>query len=167
MIGAPLYYWGADYMKKAEEIWATEASEDRKAILKANWEKLTEEVLEGVSPGKAFILRYVANGPRYWFDPNYDATWLWEDQDLDMGMYNQVYGVILKDYDVIGVANKISTPVFSAVGRYDLWLYHPWAEDKEKLGTISLQIFDKSAHFPELEEQALFDQKLIEWLEKN
>lgn len=167
MIGAPLYYWSEEYMKKAEEIWASEASTERKEVLKNNWEKLTDEVLDGVSPGKAFILRYIANGPRYWYDSSYDAAWLWEGQELDMGMYNQVYGVILKDYDVLGSANKISSPVFSAVGRYDLWLYHPWAENQDKIGTIALEIFDRSAHFPELEEQALFDQMLIEWLENN
>jgi len=167
MIGAPLSFWSDEFRKKADKIWESEASEERKAILAKNWESLTQDMLKKVSPGKAFVMTYIANTPRYWYSPDYNAAPLWEGIEPNMDMYNQVYDVILKDFDVFGTVRQIKAPILAAIGRHDFWFYFPWDEKKDQLAPMTCVVFDKSAHFPEVEEQALFDQKLIDWIERH
>jgi pimeloyl-ACP methyl ester carboxylesterase len=71
---------------------------------------------------------------------------------------------ILNDYDIIE-GPTISTPVFLALGRYDyVSPYILWDDRKSVLPNLSYNLFHKSAHFPMVEEQELFDKKLIEWI---
>lgn len=163
MIATPPYETRKLY-KEQDEFWESDASDERKMILKRNHERLTEDTLSKVSPGKAFWLRYVADAPKCWYDPTYDCSWLFEDSDLNMDRINRLYNEIFPEYDFTR-GDPITTPVFLAVGRYDYWLpYYLWDDYKEKLPNLSYNLFEKSGHFPQLEEQALFDKKLIAWI---
>jgi len=39
-----------------------------------------------------------------------------------------------------------------------------WDDYKDKLPNLSYNLFEKSGHYPQLEEQDLFDKKLIAWI---
>jgi hypothetical protein len=45
-----------------------------------------------------------------------------------------------------------------------LSLYYLWDDRKHVVSNLSYNLFEKSGHFPMVEEQELFDKKLLEWI---
>jgi pimeloyl-ACP methyl ester carboxylesterase len=60
---------------------------------------------------------------------------------------------------------QITVPVLIAQGRYDYGApYTVWEEHRHKLPRHTYALFDKSGHFPPLEEPERFDQTLLAWV---
>lgn len=151
--------------KSSQAFWDNDASEERKQVLKTNWEKAGgAETISTLPPGQAFIKTYVTNGPKYWYEPTYDATWIWAGMDPNAKMITHLFD-LFENYDLAQGPGPIKTPVFLALGRYDYVVpYTAWAGQRGKLPNLSYNLFEKSGHAPQLEEPALFDQKLLKWL---
>jgi proline iminopeptidase len=151
--------------KSSQAFWDNDASEERKQVLKTNWEKAGDtETVGKLSPGQAFIKTYVTNGPKYWYEPTYDATWIWAGMDPSAKMTTHLFD-LFKNYDLAQGPGQLKAPVFLALGRYDYVVpYTAWDGQKGKLPNLSYNLFEKSGHTPQLEEPALFDQKLLKWL---
>jgi proline iminopeptidase len=164
MIGTPAF-WNNDRAREiSTEYWETHASDERKGIVKRNKEKLTDDVLSKASPGEVIRMRYLADGPKWWYDPTYDGSWLWEELEVNADMWNHFFGVILNNYDIIS-GDKITTSVFLALGQYDYGVpYRLWDDRKNELPKLSYNLFEKSGHYPMMEEEALFDKNLIDWI---
>jgi proline iminopeptidase len=57
-------------------------------------------------------------------------------------------------------------PVFLALGRYDFFVrYELWEHLRQEFANLTLHLFERSGHSPMLEEKAVFDEKVIAWLE--
>ncbi len=152
--------------KEREAFWGADASEARKLAEKRNQERITDEDLKKASPGKAWALQYVRNGARYWYDPSYDSSWMREGRAPNINFMRHVAG-LLRDYDVGRRTPRVTTPVFLALGRYDYGVpYHVWDGRKDSFPQLSYNLFEKSGHYPMLEEQSLFDRKLTQWMRK-
>ena len=149
------------------EFWESDASEKRKMILKQNLEKLKEVDLDKMSPKERMVKNYTARTPKLSYDPTYDLSWIYELVDVDS---EDSYGgpslfEIFRSYDIAKRPGRITIPVFLAIGRYDyLCPYFTWDNRKDVLPNLSYNLFEKSGHFPMVEEQELFDKKLIEWI---
>jgi len=157
--------WGDQVLKASEEYWVSHASDERKERLQRNWEKLTEDVLNEMSSNERFIKTHIADTPKTWYDPEYDWSWIFESIEYNMDVLNQLFGVIFNEYDLAKRPEQITTPVFLALGRYSYWGPNfLWDNRKDKLSNLSINLFEKSGHFPMFEEQELFDRKLIEWI---
>lgn len=140
---------------------------DRKAALAKNLALLPQKI--EAAPEKAFITYCVLMGPKSWFDYNYDATKLWEGVEVNMVMFDYVWGEVFRDIDITENLDKLQAPVFLALGRYD-YLVPPaylWEKVRDKFNNLTIRIFEKSSHAPQLEESELFDNQLIEWLRNN
>lgn len=140
---------------------------DRKAALAKNLALLPQKI--AAAPEKAFITYCVLMGPKSWFDYNYDATKLWEGVEVNMVMFDYVWGEVFRDIDITENLDKLQAPVFLALGRYD-YLVPPaylWEKVRDKFNNLTIRIFEKSSHAPQLEESELFDNELIEWLRNN
>lgn len=147
-----------------EAFWNADASEERKRVLKRNWEG-REERVKSLPAGQQFVQTYILNGPRYWYDPTYDATWLWKDLYVNAPILDHLFGVLFKEYDLAQGLRPIATPVFLALGRYDYAVpYTTWDEERRKLPSLSYNLFEKCGHTPQLEVAAEFDRRLLEWL---
>ncbi len=156
---------GSDFIPEAKEYFDSDASEKRKAIFKRNLEQLTPEKLSQAAPGKQFGVWYRAHAPYFFYDPNYDPSWLFEEVEINQPVVNQLFGVALDGYDVGQVLDDTRTPIFLAVGRRDYGSPpYMWEKYKDR-PNFSYNLFEKSGHYPMMEEQELFDQKLIEWAE--
>ena len=84
-----------------------------------------------------------------------------------MAFEHQYYSVLLADYDPTSQFREIKAPVFIANGRYDYWVPPKlWEAEKGILPNLTFHLFQKSGHWPMLEEQARFDQELIAWLHR-
>lgn len=149
----------------ADEFWESDASDKRKMILKKNLEKLTEDELNKMSPKERVVKTYMTFTPKIFYDPVYDVSWIYEVVELNE---NISLFEIFKNYDIAKRPDQVATPVFLAIGRYDyLCPYFLWDDRKDVLPNLSYNLFGKSGHFPMVEEQELFDKKLVEWIESH
>lgn len=158
--------WSSSIRNAGNEYWNSHASDERKLILKQNWEKLPEDTLSRMSPSEAFVLAYITNTPKYWYDPTYDDFSLVGEGAyyMNVEVFDQVLSVIFADHD-IAKGDPIATPVFLSLGRHDYVVpYYLWDDQKDKITDLSYNLFEKSGHWAMLEEQALFDSLLIDWI---
>jgi proline iminopeptidase len=163
-VGAPPHRSDED-PSPSERFWEAHASAERKEILARQLAELTPEVRATLSPADTFVRSYVANGPRYWYDPTYDCSWLWDGVVPDMPAIERLYGELFKTYDLARGPAEITVPVLIAHGRYDYAVPHTlWDERRHKLPQHSYTLFERSGHTPPLEEPEQFDQTLLEWV---
>ncbi|MCX6325122.1 MAG: alpha/beta hydrolase [Bacteroidia bacterium] len=155
----PSIAWGA-----GDEFWESDASDERKNIFNQNWEKLSIGDLNRMSPKERYIKTYIAMTPKLLYDPKGDLSYIVDVIDNNKDVYLHLQLAILGNYDIIK-GSKISIPVFLALGRYDyVCPYKLWEERKSVFQNLSYNLFDKSGHFPMVEEQELFDKKVIDWI---
>ncbi|MBW4601770.1 MAG: alpha/beta hydrolase [Calothrix sp. FI2-JRJ7] len=151
---------------KAEQYLEESVCPERKAALALNLSRLPQEI-EKV-PDKAFITYCLLMGPKSWFNYNYDAKNLWEGVEVNMAMFDYVWGEVFRDIDITKNLDKLKVPVFLALGRYD-YLVPPaylWESVRGHFSDLTIRIFEQSGHAPHFEEPELFDQQLLEWLSK-
>lgn len=155
----PSTAWGA-----GDEFWKSYASKERKLIFKKNFKKLRKEGLTRMSPKERYIKTYIAMTPKLMYDPKGDLSYIVGVIDNDKDAFLHLQLTILGDYDIIE-GSKISIPVFLALGRYDYECpYILWEGRKSIFLNLSYNLFEKSGHFPMVEEQDIFDEKLIDWI---
>ena len=137
---------------------------ERKAVLAENLTRLPQ--LMEAAPEKAFITYCLLMGPKSWFDYNYDATKLWEGVEVNMAMFDYVWGEVFRDIDITKNLDKLQAPVLLALGRYDYLVppAHMWEGVRDKFNNLTIRIFEKSSHTPQFEEPELFDKELLDWL---
>jgi len=152
----------------ADEFWESDASDERKMILEQNWGKISDDELSRMPPKERTVKTYMAMTPKLFYDFRYDLSWIYEVLESNRDLSNHLFQVILKDYDIGKKPGLVKTPVFLAIGRYDYFCpYSLWNDRKEVLPNLSYNLFEKSGHFPMVEEQPLFDKKLIEWIKSH
>lgn len=152
----------------ADEFWESDASSERKMILKQNMEKIAEDELSRMPSKERVVKTYMAMAPKLFYDPTYDLSWIYEVVESNQDIARHLFQVIFKDYDIAKRPGRVETPVFLAIGRYDyLCPYFIWDDRKDVLPNLSYNLFEKSGHFPMVEEQELFDKKLIEWIKRH
>ncbi len=159
-------YFTPAWLKKREAFWETDAASERKAVLEQNRKRLPDDLLRTLSPRDAFALRYVRNGPKYFYDPSYDLYWAFAGKQFSAEMLNHYLKAILAEYDPRPRLASNSVPIFLALGRYDYNIpYHEWDSARRTTPHLTSQLFERSGHFPMLEESTRFDDELIRWLE--
>jgi proline iminopeptidase len=153
----------------AEQYWQELAQPERKAVLEENFQRLPNEQLAELPPGEAWLESYVRNGPRAWYEPRFDATPLFEGVELNMDMYNYVWGQIFRDIDIEPGLETFDVPVFLALGRYDFLVGSPssWDSIAPKFRNLTVKVFEESGHTPQYEEPELFDSELLRWMEQH
>lgn len=158
--------FSASSRQAAQQSWLQLASPERKSALEENQRKITDDQLAQLAPSERWIKSYVRNGPRAWYDPHFDSTPLWEDVDINMEMFNYVWGELFRDIDVTRGLENFDRPVFMALGRYDFLVAPPssWEPIKDSFNDLALRIFEKSGHTPQYEEPELFDRELLAWM---
>ena len=153
-------------VKASDDYWAAHASEHRKAALRHHWDALSSETLASLSPGDAFIAQYLADGPKYWYDPHYDASPLWQNMHVNMDLITSFRG-LFAEYELSWDPTRLQAPVLIVMGRYDYVVPHVlWDEVLPGLQNVTYHVFERSGHTPQLEEPQLFDQIFLDWLRK-
>jgi proline iminopeptidase len=159
-------YYTPSWLKTRKAFWETEASADRKAILEQNRKRFPDDLLKRLSPYDAFALRYVRNGPKYFYDASYNFYWEFAGKHLSAEMIDYFLNTIVADYDPRPRLESNDVPKFLALGRYDYNIPYPeWDSARKTTPHLTAYLFERSGHFPMLEESALFDDRLIRWLE--
>lgn len=147
------------------KYWESDASEERKAALRRNREAINSDLLARLPPTEAFITEYVADGPKYWYDVNYDAAWLWKGVPINMGIVRLFRG-LFADYELTWNPEHLKASVLIVMGRQDFVVPHIlWDEILPKLKNATYHLFEQSGHTPQIEEQEWFDQVFIEFVQ--
>ncbi|NBX77915.1 alpha/beta hydrolase, partial [bacterium] len=119
------------------------------------------------NPNKRFVLYSLLSKARIWYDYTYDASWLWQNVHLNSEILDLVWGKIFKELNILKNIKNLSMPVLVLLGRYDYW--NPpflWENVRDEFIDITIRVFEKSAHTPQLEQSEDFIRELKNWLEK-
>jgi proline iminopeptidase len=151
-----------------ERYWQEFASTQRKAALAENLRRFPDEALAKLPPAERFVQNYVRNGPRSWYDPRFDSTSLWEGVEINVDMYNHVWGRIFAEIDITRGLETFARPVFLALGRYDFLVGPPskWEAVRPGFRDLTVRVFERSGHTPQYEEPDHFDAELLGWLDQ-
>lgn len=161
-VGSPSEWGNATYDKKAVELWET-ASEERKALQEQNWGKIKE--IDRLTGKEEAAAEYHVMSPQYWYNPRYDARWLWDGMTVHSEVARHLFTRVFKDYNMFDPAVPIPVPVLVVLGKYDYVIpYTLWKPAYERIPDFMLILFEKSGHTPQLEEGGRFDQVLIDWI---
>lgn len=164
LIGSPPREVSA-VQQAAAAYWEHHSGERRKSIHQRNLNALFAEGFDRLSPEHAFVAQYVAEGAKYWYDPDYDAAHLWRDVPVNMAALKAFRDFFGTGYEMCWNPEVMKAPVLVVMGRYDYAVPCTlWDEIQSKLANLTFHLFEASAHTPQLEEPERFDRILLEWL---
>jgi proline iminopeptidase len=147
-----------------EQYWQESVCPERKAQLERDLAGLPAEI--EAAPEKRFVTFCVRMGARSWYDHTFDAAPLWEGVDVNMPVFDHLWGEAFRDIDIAQGLEGLDIPVFLAIGRQD-YLVAPcatWEPYRERFKDLTMRVFEKSGHTPPFEESVLFDVELLQWL---
>jgi proline iminopeptidase len=152
--------------EEAERYWNESVWPERKAALQENVRALPDAELAKLSGRELFVRGYVRDGPRSWFDPRFDSTPLWKGVEVNMDMFDYVWGEVFRDIDITRGLESLDRPVLLALGRYDFLVAPPssWDRVRPKFRDLTVRVFERSGHTPQHDEAALFDAELLRWI---
>jgi proline iminopeptidase len=165
MIGAGPSH-SAAHQEASERYWQESVCPERKARLASDLAALPAEI--EAAPEKRFITFCIRLGAKSWYDYAYDAAPLWEGVQVNMPVFDHLWGETFRDLDIRQGLEKLDIPVFLALGRYDYLVapYATWDSDRGSFRDLTVRVFEKSGHTPQLEESECFDAELLQWLEQ-
>ncbi|MEM1120293.1 MAG: alpha/beta hydrolase [Bacteroidota bacterium] len=164
IIGSPTQWGNSTYQKHADNLWAT-ASTERKALQENNWGK-TKEIDRLTGQAEAST-RYNNMSPQYWYNPHYDARWLWDDMTVHSKVTQHLFTEVFADYDMFSPPVSVNVPTLVVLGKYDYVIPHTlWQKNYSNLPDFTLKVFEKSGHTPQLEEPENFNEVLSTWINK-
>jgi proline iminopeptidase len=148
--------------------WELVASPERKRILAENRARLTADAMATLTPSERIIVPYVANGPMFFPDPTYDCTPLWEGHEqLSDRLFARFWGPQgqFGAFDGEAALARIVAPAIIAQGVFD-FVAPPlaWAGELEKLANATYRAFERSGHYPQLDEPEAFGAAVAGWL---
>lgn len=152
------------------EYWESEASKERKSILKRNWERLEGTDWKSLSPTQQFIKSYIADTPKWFCDPNFEQTAMWEGVEINMRFLFHYGGTLMKDLDHTELYKNIRCPVLVFSGKCDFGApYFLWEDirDKNIMPNLHLIVYDDAGHNPFFEVPEKFTNDLMDWVQKN
>lgn len=158
----------ASTVRAAEDYWEQHADERRKAVLQSNLTALQSKAPERMAPQDAYVARYVAEAPRYWYDPLYDASHLWREVPINMEVVNVFRDMFANGYELHWDPEQMQSPVLAIMGRYDYAVPHTlWEHVRPTLRNFTCHLLERSGHTPQLEQPEDFDRLFLDWLRAN
>lgn len=147
----------------ADQYLADSVAPERKALLAESMAQLAADI--EADPARRFIHYSLRSGPRIWFDATYDAAPLWRDVRVNPEMFDVVWGKLFAAIDITNGLDALAAPVWLALGRYDYWNPpHLWQPVRGLFADLTVRVFERSGHTPQLEQAADFDRELLAWL---
>lgn len=156
---------GPVHAEWTERHWQEAVCPERKARQDAEWARLPADL--EADPDRRFITFCLRMGPRSWYDAAFDAAPLWADVPVNMPVMDHLWGEAFRDIRIEDGLEALQVPVLLALGRHD-YLVGPesaWDAYRDRFADLTVKVFERSSHTPQLEESALFDAELLSWLD--
>lgn len=140
---------------------------ERKVVLEKKLRYLPAAL--SAQPEKGFITFCIRLGAISWYDFNFDATPLWQGVYVNMQMIDYVWGVVFRNIDVTKGLENFDVPIFLVLGKFDYLVapFFSWNSIRNKFKNLTVKLFEKSSHTPQLEEPEIFDNELMRWLDES
>lgn len=149
--------------------WEMLATQERKDVIARNHERI-QPALSRATAAEAMMLNLMANGPVYFYDAHFDSTDLFKGQENNVELFQRFWGPggEFSRFDGAAEFPQVKCPVLIAQGVFDFAaVATAWYGRKDLFPNHAYRAFEKSGHYPYLEEQRLFDETLLEWLKHN
>lgn len=160
MINTPPHFH-KDYMAIVSNNWETKASQGRKIVYKMNNDQLKKVNLDSLNGVERSILEEKASVPMKWRDSIYNITPIIQNYRANTEGWNHFFSM-MQDYDI--ARSEIKVPIFLSLSSYDFIVPQSiWDDYINKFPTLTVKRFQKSGHYPQVEEQELFDKQLLTW----
>jgi proline iminopeptidase len=153
-----------EHQALTERYWQEAVCPERKKRLDEDMANIGAEIQ--AAPEKRFVTFCIRMGARSWYDYTYDAAPLWEGVEVNMPAFDHLWGDAFARIDIRKDLRSLKAPVFLALGRFDHLVapYEAWTSYRDDFNDLTLRVFDRSGHTPQLEESAAFDVELLAWL---
>lgn len=160
--------FGPTLAERTTAYWEAVASPARKRALARNHARLDEAALGALSPTERLKATYAADGPRYFHDQDHDCTPLWAGHDdFSPDLHRRFWGPggQFATFDPVASFPRIAAPVFIGHGVFDFSVPPTvWPGAKELLARPTYAAFERSGHYPHVEERALFLEAVAAWV---
>ena len=162
ILDSPCEWGDTKYDEKSKALWLT-ASPERKKLQEENWGNVKE--VDRLTGKDEAAKVYNTMSPQYWFNPRYDATWLWDGMVVHSELTQHLFTKVFQNYNMFNPAVKINIPVLVTLGKFDYVIpYTLWRTKYSSIPDFTIAHFEKSGHTPQLEEADLFNKTLLNWL---
>lgn len=152
-----------EYWASIEAYWKANVSDERMKLYKERQEYL-EKIRDGLSPDEKAVMEIVAQDPFRWYDLSFDSSDLWAGYRENTEGQTHIMNHIATSYNIRENAS-VKIPVFMSQSIHDHVVpYTLWDEYTNVFTDLTLHVFEKSGHTPQLEEQKLFNKLLINWI---
>lgn len=137
---------------------------EREKLLNDNLAILKNEIDK--APEKAFITYCLLTGPKSWYKYDFDASELWKDVEVNMTMFDYMWGEVFRDIDITKDLDKVKQSVLLILGHFDYLVppFYLWESVRDKFNNLTVKIFNRSGHTPHYEEPEMFNKVFTEWL---
>ena len=100
-----------------------------------------------------------------WYDPEYDVSEIYPQFRINIEGWNHFYS-LMRAYDI--ARSQIEAPIFLSLSQHDYMVPEfIWEDYQDKLEEQTIFRFEKSGHYPHVEEQAIFDKQLLSRIKEN
>lgn len=148
--------------KEANQYLEESVCPERKSALVRSIQKFT-----GSNRKESFVTRLFSLTPMIWYDYNFNAQKLWKDVKVNSMGAKIIWERLFEDYDAAKSLKIIKCPILIALGRYDYFNPpHLWESFRDCISDLTIRVFERSAHTPQLEEHDNFDEEIMKWLEQ-
>lgn len=159
-------YKMSELAEHQESYWESDASEQRKAIFSANMEALGK-FYDSIPENEQFAVLYDYSAPKYWIDPEYDASELLDSLRTCPPVMARLFASIPSKKEMNEKLNQFSVPTLVILGKLDFGIpYHTWDELLSGHSEIDLILMENASHNPHAEGSTAqsFDRHLIDWI---
>lgn len=149
---------GPKLYNEADQYFKELASQKRKDMFFKNM----QDFMKKAQP--SFVERMLAFGPMLWYDYDFDASKLWEDVEINTLGSSIIWGSLFEGYEVATALNAVQCPILLVLGKHDYFNPpHLWEAYRHYAKDLTIEIFEKSGHTPQLEAKE-FDAVVLNWL---
>lgn len=158
-------FWNQELFDTWTSFWESDASPERKAARANSRQEMPDSALSALDPRDAFAMRYThRSNAQLWYDYSYDSYWMWIGHQFSDALLKRYWDTIVANYNPWDRLSDNTVPMFVSLGRYDFAVpYHLWDEVRDQTPGVTVELFQRSSHFPMLEQTRQFDDALIGW----
>ena len=156
-------YGGSEFDEIRTGFWNDQASTERKERHVTNRRSM-ESAIASAPPSRRFAINYIANAARWWADPTYDSTQLWEGVETGPA-FAALPRALPSRAQARAILERIDMPTLLILGKLDYGIPHvTWEALIHGLPDFSYILLPEDGHNPQTESPNRFDPELINWL---
>ena len=144
--------------ESTKEFWQHDASPERQAAFERQiWSLPEDAVLDPFVSSEAFVRYRTVMAADAWYDPNFDAGWLWDGISASPALLHRLYNELAPGWDAAATLSQVQAPTLVALGRFDYRVpYASWLRIADTSPTVTVEMFHRSGHWAPIEQPGEF-----------